>query len=151
MSKDIGDYSVPVDKAAGLLSVPLLDDEELVEGRRRRRGSHPLVKRPQVGCEVMDHSSMTMNDISKQQSSSARGQPHQPQILSTEKSLSIETSRPIERRSKAAKKVKPRIRVERSRTPLKKLMVQGVSINIFINQDDLSKVDVGALVSQISS
>ena len=73
VSKEIGDYSVPVDKAAGLLSVPLLDDDELVEGRRRRRGSHPLVKRPRVGCEVMDRSSMAMADISKQQSSSARG------------------------------------------------------------------------------
>ena len=133
MSKEIGDYSVPVDKAAGLLTVPLLDDDELVEGRRRRRGSQPLVKRPRVGCEVMDRSSMAMADISKQQSSSARGQPPRPQMLSTEKSLSIETSRPIERRSKAARRVKPRIRVERSRTPSKQLVVQGVSINIFIN------------------
>jgi len=72
VSKEIGDYSVPVAKAADLLAVPLLDHDGLVEGRRRHRCSHPLVKRPQVGCEDMDHSSMTMNDITKQKQSSAR-------------------------------------------------------------------------------
>lgn len=66
VGKEIGDYSVPVIKEAALYSAQFLDHGGLIEGRKRHRGSLPLVKRPRVGCEVMDDSSAAMNDIMKQ-------------------------------------------------------------------------------------